>query len=255
MKRPANRTLLIIACAVLGVRLCLRAIDSIFMYPLAACLLAVFLIYPVGLCLPLLFFLMTSANIMKFSPGQISLYTVCYAVFVVRLLWQKKRLGREFAVCTLVFVIAAFVSSGFDQIITIVTMVFGLVMVNDSCRAGKYSYSAALYCFCAGICLSSLLGCFTEQLPHLAQFIEGDVLKTGDGQYAQRFAGLHGNPNYYTLDISVALACLGADMCRKKPGFVSCVLFAVLSVFGLMSVSKSFLLTWLLYWESCLFGQ
>ena len=72
-------------------------------------------------------------------------------------------------------------------------------------------------------------------------------MRLGENEYTTRFSGLQGNPNYYTLDIVAALSAIIVLVYYKKEKTVLLAICLIaLSVFGLMSVSKSFLLTWIL---------
>ncbi len=241
-----ERNMLIWLLVVLSGLLFLRAVSTVFVYPLLLVSLAVFAIAPFKICLPTLCFLLPFANIIKFQPGQISLFTVMFLVYVVRTLLKKDALKRVFLISLLFFAGYAFVFSGTERIITIATMVCGFAMLHDACKSEEYDYKEVLYAFCLGIIISSVLGLLKEQLPIVDSFVQEAVQKVGHKEYVERFVGLNVNPNYYTMDISVALACVTVMMVTSsKPTKIQVLLFVGLSVFGLMSVSKSFLLIWI----------
>ena len=115
-------------------------------------------------------------------------------------------------------------------------------MLREACESDEYDYNHVLYAFCFGVIISSAIGAMRENLPIIQTFSLDTIYKVGHEEYAQRFVGLNANPNYYTMDVSVTLGCLVSTICTGKMRPIYILLFAVLSVFGLMSVSKSFLI-------------
>lgn len=236
-----ERNSLRIIMPIMGILLCLRAIHNVFLYPLIALSLAIFAFCPRTICLPILFFLLPSANIIKVSPGQISIFTVFYAMVVFRIVFKNGQMEKKLVVCVALFVMYSILFSGVSQMVTIATMAFGFILLHDTSVSDGYDYSTILTSYALGIILASTLCVFRSQLPIIERFVSSTVLKTGHLEYLDRFAGLHGNPNYYTLDLSVVLSCLVVSMCRKKITIWNTILFLCLIVFGLMSISKSFL--------------
>lgn len=230
---------LVIAFSVL---LVLRSVSNIFVYPLilVGALASVFV--PLSACLPMLCFLLPFANIIKLSPGQISIFTIFFAIYVLRIIFKTGRLNRMFLLTALLFASYCLAVSGPDRIVTIVTMVCGFTMLREATESDEYDYRHVLYAFCFGIIISSAIGAMRDYLPIIKSFSLDATYKVGHEQYTQRFVGLNVNPNYYTMDISVAMGCLVTTMCTEKLRPIYFVLFAALAVFGLMSVSKSFLI-------------
>lgn len=222
----------------------LRGYSTLFVYPLVLVELAAVALCPLSVCMPLLCFLLPFANIIKFQPGQISLFTIFFLVYVVRIVFKTGTLKRQFLIAALFFGGYCLVFSGIGKIVVIVTMICGFAMVHEICESDEYDYESVLYAFCAGLLMASILALFKEQMPLIDSFVIDLSQKVGHKEYVARFAGLHGNPNYYTMDTTVALSCLVVTMCTSRQKPTQVLLFAVLSVFGLMSISKSFLLAW-----------
>ncbi len=227
---------------VFSVLLMLRSVSNVFVYPLILVGAAVVALLPLGTCLPVLCFLLPFANIIKISPGQISLFTVFFAIYVVRIIFKTGRLNRMFLFTAFIFAGYCLAISGPGKIVTIVTMVCGFAMLREATESDEYDYQHVLYAFCFGIIISSAIGAMRDYLPIIKSFSIDTAYKVGHEEYTERFVGLNVNPNYYTMDVSVALSCLVTTMCTQKMKPIYMILFAVLSVFGLMSVSKSFLL-------------
>lgn len=236
-----DRNSLRIIMPIMGILLCFRAIRSVFLYPLIMLSFFVFAFCPITICLPILFFLLPSANIIKISPGQISIFTVFYAFTVFRIIFKNGQMEKKLVVSVALFVMYAILFSGVSQMVTIATMAFGFILLHDISVSDGYDYSTILTSYALGIILASTLCVFKSQLPIIERFVSSSVLKLGHLEYLDRFAGLHGNPNYYTLDLTVVLSCLVVSMCREKITIWNTILFICLTVFGLMSISKSFL--------------
>ena len=227
---------------VFSILLVLRSVSNVFVYPLILVGAAVSALLPLSTCLPMLCFLLPFANIIKISPGQISLFTVFFAIYVVRIIFKTGRLNRMFLLTAFIFAGYCLAVSGVDRVVTIVTMVCGFAMLREVTESDEYDYQHILYAFCFGIIVSSAIGAFRDYLPIIKSFSIDASYKVGHEEYAQRFVGLNVNPNYYTMDVSVAMGCLVTTMCTRNMKPIYMVLFGVLAIFGLMSVSKSFLI-------------
>ncbi|MBR3803063.1 MAG: hypothetical protein IKK37_06415 [Clostridia bacterium] len=240
--RISERHMLMGLVIVFSVLLVLRSVSNIFVYPLILVGAAAVALLPLSTCLPVLCFLLPFANIIKISPGQISLFTALFAIYVLRIIFKTGRLNRMFLLTAFLFAGYCLAVSGPGKIVVIVTMVCGFAMLREVTESDAYNYQHVLYAFCFGIIISSCLGMLREQLPIIESFSQDELHKIGHEEYAARFVGLNINPNYYTMDISVAMGCLVTTICTHKMKPIYMILFVVLAVFGLMSVSKSFLL-------------
>lgn len=242
----AERKILISLIVISGVLLFLRAANTVFIYPMIFISMIALVLCPFNVCLPYLFFLLPSANIIKIQAGQISLFTLLFLIFVVRVLLKNGRLDRIFLLGILFFGVYCLIFAGVEKIITIATMICGFAMLHDACDSDEYNYEDVLCAFCAGILLASVLGLLKDTFPLLKSFIVEVDQKLSVGEYTERFVGLQRNPNYYTMDITVALSCLASNMAAGRPRIKQFVIFGILSIFGIMSISKSFLLIWMI---------
>lgn len=239
--RISERHMLMGLVIVFSILLVLRSVSNVFVYPLILVGAAVVALLPLGTCLPMLCFLLPFGNIIKTDPDQFSFFTVFFAIYVLRIIFKTGRLNRMFLLTAFIFAGYCLAVSGPDRIVTIVTMVCGFTMLREVTESDEYDYLHVLYAFCFGIIISSALGAFRDYLPIIKTFSMDTTYKVGVDEYAARFVGLGGNPNYYTMDVSVALGCLVTTICTEKMRPIYVLLFVVLSIFGLMSVSKSFL--------------
>lgn len=240
--RISERHMLLGLVIVFSVLLVLRSVSNVFLYPLILVGAAVVALLPLGTCLPVLCFLLPFGNIIKTDPEQFSFFTVFFAIYVLRIIFKTGRLNRMFLLTAFIFAGYCLAFSGPGQIITIVTMVCGFAMLREVTESDEYDYRHVLYAFCFGIIISSALGAFRDYLPIIRTFSMDTTYKVASDEYSARFVGLNVNPNYFTMDITVALGCLITTICTEKMRPIYALLFAVLAVFGLMSVSKSFLI-------------
>lgn len=240
--RISERHMLMGLVIVFSILLVLRSVSNAFLYPLILVGAAVVALIPLNTCLPFLCFLLPFGNIIKTDPDQFSFFTVFFAIYVVRIIFKTGRLNRMFLFTAFIFAGYCLAFSGFGQIVTIVTMVCGFTMLRETTESDEYDYRHVLYAFCFGIIISSALGAFRDYLPIIRTFSMDTAYKVASDEYAARFVGLNVNPNYYTMDVSIAMGCLVTTICTQKTRPIYMILFGVLAAFGLMSVSKSFLI-------------
>lgn len=240
--RISERHMLIGLVIVFSILLVLRSVSNAFLYPLIAVGAVVTALVPLNTCLPLLCFLLPFGNIIKIDPDQFSFFTVFFAIYVLRIIFKTGRLNRMFLLAAFIFAGYCLAFSGPGKIIVIITMVCGFTMLREATESDDYNYQHVLYAFCLGIIFSSAIGALRDYLPIIRAFSMDTSYKVGSDEYSARFVGLNVNPNYYTMDVSVAMGCLVSTICTHKKKPIHMILFVVLAVFGLMSVSKSFLI-------------
>ncbi|MGN0243012.1 MAG: hypothetical protein ACI4CT_02995 [Lachnospiraceae bacterium] len=220
-----------------------RAVYDKFLFVFVCISLYVFVMSSTRHCISLLFFLLPFSSILKLNVDSISFFTILFFIVVLRMVVENLEIDGNLMMCVWAFFLYNFIFFGFKEMTTILTMIAGMLMLyyirNDGIDADSVVASFSL-----GICLSSTLALFKKSLPIINIFVTDAMLKLGENNYAKRFSGLQGNPNYYTLDIIIALSAIIILMYNSKPQKIHTVFMIVLSVFGLMSVSKSFLFVW-----------
>lgn len=231
-------------CVLFAVLIFGRAINNIFFYPFVFISFLVFLASSHQRCFLLLLFLLPSAIILKQDVNSMSFFTILFFITILKMVISYKVISKQFCFCLLALAGYCIIFSGFGQLTTIITMVAGMLMLYYL-RWDYFDANVAVVTYSSGICLSSLLALFKSYLPIVNKFSSDITIKLGEGVYSTRFSGLQGNPNYYTLDIIVAISAIIVLMYKHKPQKIHTICIIALSVFGLMSVSKSFLLTWI----------
>jgi len=96
--------------------------------------------------------------------------------------------------------------------------------------------------FIAGVLIASTMGALSDMVPGLSAFLRASQLKL-EGEFINRFSGIQNNPNFYTMDLTIAMASLLYMIRVKKNAWFDWLLVIALFVFGISSLSQSFLLT------------
>lgn len=236
---------LVATCVVLYAFILGRAVHDVVFYAFVGVSLAIFLFSSVSHCFSLLLFLLPFSSILKTNVDGMSFFTILFFIVVLKLLVVKKNIHASTLLSLILFALYCILFSGIGQITTIITMLSGLLMVY-CLNSVDVDAKTAIVLFTFGILGASVLALFKGSFPIIEAFVEASTLKLGNENYAVRFAGLHGNPNYYTLDITVLLSTIIVMISCKKNVKILALFLIILSVFGLMSVSKSFLLSWII---------
>lgn len=235
-------------CAVFSVLILARAITDVGFYAIAGVSAAVLAFSNIGHCVSFLFFLLPFGTILKQDPDGMSIFTLLFFLVVLKMVIARRKIDARLLIVLAFFTVYNLLASGTGELTTAVTMTSGLLMLYYlRCDDIDLNVTATVITYSTGLALSSALALLREVLPIINEFVTESMMRLDANESASRFSGLHGNPNYYTLDIIVALSAIVVLMYYKKSTQKGLPLFLVaLSVFGLMSVSKSFLLTWIL---------
>lgn len=232
------------ACTILGLLFYLRCINEVFIYPAIIVGLLLISLCKYKYCLPSLMFIIPFSSIYKFTPDQITFFTILFLIYIARILFTRRLSGRM-VVLVIIFFLYCVLFSGLSEIVTILTMIFGFLMINEVCKSKNIDFYTSIYSFSFGLIGASLLALMVDYLPILGAFVEKGTLWSAElGAVGNRFKGLTSNSNYYAFYLIVALSCLAIMILKEKRGNLPIILFIVLSWFGFMTVSKTFLLIW-----------
>lgn len=235
-----------ILCIIEAILFITRAWNSNVIYIISAIGLMAVLFLNLEDSYAFLLFMLPCAPILKISPEQISYFTLMFLLYNIKymLLYVLRNKSKIIMLIPLLLLfVYNLLFSGFSRIITNITMVVGLIMLMSINCNGNYKFKTALYCFCCGILLASIIALFKEKSAIISDFINEATIKLAEDEYIYRFAGLQGNPNYYTLDITIAVSALVVVMSVNKFNTIGVLLALSLIIFGLMSASKSFLIS------------
>ena len=232
-------------CFLFSVLILFRSLSNTFFYVFAGISLLVILLSASRNAFLYLLFLLPFASILKTNPDNISFFTILFFIALLKQVVSQRSLSGKLLLLLLLLFAYCLAFSGVAQLAAIATMVAGILMIYYIGRE-EVDVNTAILCFSAGICLASVLALFSSSFPIINTFIKEALMKLGDDNYATRFSGLQGNPNYYTLDATVAISAIIVLQNSGKTHKMQVPFLIILSIFGIMSISKSFLLVWLL---------
>ena len=193
----------------------------------------------------LMFMLMSFANVFKSAPGTQSFFTIITMLYVFRHYLGKRRVSYPVFI-VLVFGVEIFMVQllrGTIDTAKSVKFIFNLLFLFAACDDFQQEWlkDISLYYIC-GVELASLTkacGLF-PQLSLYTGELYGEII---GGVPVYRFAGLYNDPNYYSINLILAL-CILVCLYDKKliSGQATTVLSTPLLVFVGMTGSKSALL-------------
>ena len=232
-------------CALFYILIFGRSLSNLFFYAFAGFSLAVFFLSNSKHCVSFLFFLLPFSSILKPSVGSISFFTLLFFFVVFKYVVIYRKFDAKLLFFSMIFLAYSVLFSGLGQLTAIISIIAGILLIYYI-REDRADINSIIVPLSFGIFLSSVLALLKEQLPIINAFVNDTMIKLGESNYELRFSGLQGNPNYYTLDIILVLAAIIVLISKKKTKPIHIVLMISLSILGFMSLSKSFLLTWLL---------
>ncbi|WP_312123979.1 hypothetical protein [Lysinibacillus boronitolerans] len=121
-----------------------------------------------------------------------------------------------------------------------------VVTINERTYFRRYTYIYAL-----GLLAASIVRLISYSVPKIDHFIESmtvvNTVKTMNS-ISTRFTGLDLDPNYFSLQVLIAMACLlvlfNLDGKKEKK---SIVLLVILAFFGILTYSKMFIITLIVF--------
>lgn len=192
-------------------------------------------------------FIMPFANIFKSSPEAQSFFTYLLLFYALYYLLKKRTIATSF-VLPFLLLIAFLIGQMLISINILRTIKFivnilfiYLVVSSKACNNDKKIY---LHYIC-GIGVSSAVAAL-DIIPNLINYIGANYLDYSYGGDI-RFAGLYGDPNYYSINVIVSL-CLIVVLNHKKQlkTIPAIALAAIMVIFATMTFSKSAFLMLLL---------
>lgn len=196
-----------------------------------------------------LFFLLAFAPVFKAGPTGQTFFNVVILVVIVRYVFAENKVKIKSGLLSLLLVFLAYnvIIGGTGAAVELIKMFMNMVLIYFVFKhKEKPRLQMMLVYFCLGIAVASAAALLSESIPGLKSYLELRNYRLAPGEYLDRFAGLVSSPNYYTMDISIALAGLVGLLIYKKSKLLSLVIIIILSVFGFMSLSLSFLVTYVI---------
>lgn len=246
-----NYKLCLLLCLIISVMLC--AAQVIGNTLLVLLVLIVFILFIIvytfkKLTVPILLFFLPWSPLLKFSPGQISVYTIAFfAVCLVAFANNYKRMQLNYSI----FTVLLLVITGFSKLISgyyldkgyILFFIFLILfpVMTLECIDG-YDYYIITIFFVFGIVSSSLLAKQIYVFPTIARFI--DVFSWKE-MGITRYSGFYGDSNFYSAHVAPALTAvlLLTVRTRKRKRILVLIASAVLLLYcGFIAASKSFII-------------
>ncbi|MGK9181277.1 hypothetical protein KXS12_03370 [Priestia filamentosa] len=203
-----------------------------------------------GKFLPLMLFYLPWSPLLKISPGTFTWFTLVTPLFFIVMMFRNKKIkiGKSPLIVVLFFITyTLFVklingfSIGTSYIYFIFLLFFIPVYVINFWRSISY-ITCVLY-----MVLGVLSACVASTLlidnPQMAGFIS---VYEWEAAGLTRFSGFYGDANFYSAQIVIAIVgifTLLVKTLKKRVVFLQIVTILVLILFGLLSVSKMFLLS------------
>ncbi len=212
-------------------------------------------------CLGELFFLLPFSATMIVSAGTTSFFMFPkLAVIAVFLFKSKGRIKKTALLSVGILVFYALASNLLMGIIPI-TRIMNLILwffisyiIFDTTKMGITVEGVAFIC---GVILTGIIGFAKDYIPNISsELVNAQYLNESTSRFVVRFAGLWNDPNGYTIFIICSLFVFQWALVNKRiKGYVFDVGVAILTVFGLATLSKSCILMMLFFWVYFIFFQ
>ncbi len=250
MKETKNEILsfkssMIVQCLVLFIGICAGLfVNKFFLIPVAAFTILISVFGKVRYTYYHLLFCLPFTMIYKLSPSSTSLFIyVMLVVGVVLIIKTASFVSTQFFLI-MFFAIYVFwgMGSNFTIAIKMITaMLLFLVFVK---KIGPSDFKNQILAFTLGMLGSSCIGLFKGTGLSMDAFFSDMNPIYIDGVKSYRFSGLYLDPNYYSISIIFALTlCLMLFFNKQGNRVFLGLLIGALSVFGFISYSKMFLLS------------
>lgn len=237
-----NNYIIIALCALLYILIIGRAINNSMYYAFFAISLVVFFAVRIDIGIVLLAFILPFSTILKSSTDGMSCYTYLFFIVLLKTIFIRSRFSHKVFTSLGVLAIYLLVFSGIGQLTTIVTTIAGIVLLYQLNEI-NVDEKRLIMAFSTGLLFASILALFRESFPIINTFVMTTRIKLGEGVFTNRFSGLQGNPNYYTVDISVAVSFLVMLILKKRGSLSLHISLGLLVMFGILSTSKSFIVS------------
>lgn len=196
----------------------------------------------------LVFFMLPFTTVFKLNLEGFALFNFIVFVILIRLLiendWAFTFSGLS-PMLAILYVFAGLRNAVLSDCIRFACQILigSIIMVNSEFR-NSFSVKRKNTMMSLGIIASSVLALLRDFFPRLSVIYEGQPrIKLGHETYYYRFMGVEGNPNMYTVLLSIAIAVYLVYIVEGRIKKFDILCIAVLLVFGAMTVSMSFILS------------
>lgn len=195
-----------------------------------------------------LVFFLAFMNIFKLNPSSTSLFTYLQLIPIIKILIKRHKLQKNTFILSAIVVLYAVMitlinGTSTSVLIRFVVEVALLLTLFGTDVYLSFSQRNLVIFYSLGVLVSSLFGKMNSILPEINSYLTVLYVRIDSSTIAYRFSGLIANSNYYSIEVSVALACLLILYLRNIIGKIFYVISIPLIVFGIMSQSKTFVLS------------
>lgn len=185
---------------------------------------------------------------LMFFRSSISLLNIVIVLSVVRLVFlcgfrlQKKTLYFFMSVLT-INLISIIVTNG-AAVKDLITFDAEMIMLGLALQSSeRVDIVECVRVYAIALIISSIVCAGADYLPGIKNYINTVSYRySSSGDRITRYAGLMGNPNYFTLSLNIAISILLIKALKAKHAIVDYFLVLLMIVFGIMSLSKGFAL-------------
>ena len=237
---------LIIDCILMALYIFGAAFNSIFTLIAVIITLLVLSKADIVRSIELQFLLVPFCGIMYLSIGSFSMYNIILLVAFFCILQQKKFLVNT-KIAYLMFILAGIsmytvIFNGFNLLKDVVVFDLGILILAFGIESlDAFDAGVLVRKYSVGLLISSIAYLFVDYLPGIKMYITNAQYRLENStEKVERFSGLLGNPNHYTMALSLAIAGLIVLIVCRKNKKIDYVLLIALIVFGIKSISNSF---------------
>lgn len=190
-----------------------------------------------------LMFLFPFASIFKYKPGAMSFFTILMLLLFV-LTFIRFKISMNYAILLALFILLCMtgLTNSYSYVIKQICVPLYVYFVLQNVDMSKSKYMFAKF-YILSVLMVSVVGFFKNAIPGLNEYIIDKELHTGAGEITSRFAGLWGDPNYYSVNLLLAFSLVVILHAKKLMDPVLCYAsYILLILFGALTNSKSFLL-------------
>ncbi len=191
-----------------------------------------------------LLFTLPFTVIYKMSPTSTSLFAYVMMLSGIILLFRKNSIQGVPFIFIILFLAYAILGMG-NNFTTVLKMVSGLLLLYVFISfVQPKNFKNHILAFTLGVLGASIIGTLKDSWPTLAMYFYDADLIIFDGEMFSRFTGLNYDPNFYGISVILAIF-LCVQLLKSKQGnrlFIF-ILITSLAIFGFISYSKMFLLT------------
>lgn len=191
----------------------------------------------------------------KFYFAQTSLFTIltvgyCF-IMVMMLIYHRIQIPLYYLISMLLFVgyilfslllnASTSLESALSFIATFAAVYLAVIFIDK-----RSTFKSCARVYASGLVVSSVIAFLGRFIPSIRFYLDSYIIEytvNTDSQLYSRFSGLDIDPNYYAIQILIGVSCLVMIILAREAKLIDYLLALVLIVFGLLSLSKMFLLS------------